>query len=92
MRTQFHELADHIENGWPLPNDFYRLDVDENRDRLLHAIGVKHLHLDGRASDILVYLLEFTDSVIALLIANHAYLEDEPRGNLLRDLFRIPHW
>jgi hypothetical protein len=85
-------LADCIENGWPVPDEYYRFDVDKNRDSLLRATGVKHLHLDGRGSDIIVYLVELPDKVIALLIANHQYLEDNPRGSLLRRLFGLPDW
>jgi hypothetical protein len=87
LRSQFHDLEDHIENGWTVPDEFYRLDVDQNRDRLLDETGIKHLHLNGRGSDAVVYLIELDDKVIFLRIANHAYLEDEPRGiRLLRAL------
>ena len=92
LRGQFDDLADFIENGVSVPDEFYRQEVDENTDRLLRAIGVKHLHLNGRTSDIIVYLVEFADQVVALLIANHAFLEDEPRGNLLKTLFGLPDW
>jgi hypothetical protein len=90
FRRQFDDLADHIVNGWDVPDDFYRVDVDQNIDRLLQATGVKHLHLDGRTSDILVYLVELADQVIVLLIANHAYLQDRPRGKTLREIFGFP--
>jgi hypothetical protein len=80
-------LEDHIVNGWRVPDEFYRSDIDENRDRLLEEMGIKHLHLNGRGSDIIVYLIELEDQVIFLRIANHSYLEDEPRGlRLLRAL------
>jgi hypothetical protein len=80
-------LEDFITNGHEVADEFYRLDLGKNRDRLLHELGVKHLHLGGRGSSNLVYLVELDDRVIVLLIGDHAYLEDEPRGSLLRKIF-----
>lgn len=79
------DLLDHFENGWEVPEDYYRLGVDKDKDLLLEVTGVKHLHLGGRASDILVYLIETEEQVIILRVAGHAYLQDNPRGS---DLFR----
>ncbi len=87
MLMQFNELMDCIANGWPVPDEFYRLEVDQNRDLLLERTGVKHLHLGGRGSDILVYLVELEDRVIMLRISGHAYLQDNPRGSLLQKIF-----
>jgi hypothetical protein len=54
---------------------------------LLEETGVKHLHLGGRGSETVVYLVELADRVIMLRISGHAYLEDEPRGSLLMRIF-----
>lgn len=87
LRSEFHDLEDCIINGWVVPEEFYRIDIDLNRDRLLAETGIKHLHLNGRGSETIVYLLELPDQVIFLRIADHRYLEDEPRGiRLLRAL------
>jgi hypothetical protein len=86
---EFNELQDCIHNGWEVPDEFYRLDVDKNRDLLLHETGIKHLHLGGRGSDTLVYLIELKDRVIILRIAGHAYLEDRPRGSFLRRILGL---
>ena len=94
MMLEFNELIDHIENGWEVPERFYRLDIDRNADRLLDETGMKHLHLGGRGSNILVYLMEFDDRVLILRIDDHAHFEDEPRGSsLLAKLgLRLPDW
>lgn len=84
LRQEFLDLEDHIVNGWEIPDRFYRIDVDKNKDLLLDLTGVNHLHLDGRGSDIIVYLIETETTVFILRIAGHAYLEDDPRGSLLR--------
>lgn len=91
LRGQFLDLIDHFTNGWEIPDDFYRLKVDQDKDALLESTGVKHLHLDGRASNILVYLVETEDIVFILRIAGHAYLEDQPRGSALFERSRLPY-
>lgn len=89
---QFNDLLDCIANGWEIPDEFYRFDLGKNKDRLLDETGVKHLHLNGRGSDILVYLIELEDCVILLRISGHAYLEDEPRGGSLLEALGLPDW
>ena len=90
LSGQFNEIIDCIANGCSIPDEYYRRDVDRNRDRLLEETGVKHLHLDGPGSDKVVYLVELVDRVILLRIDNHVHLEDEPRGNLLRKILGLP--
>jgi hypothetical protein len=63
--------------------------VDRHGDRLLDELGVKHLHLGGRGSDIIVYLEEFDAWVELLEINTHVHLESEPRGKDLKGLFRV---
>jgi hypothetical protein len=87
---QFNDLLDHISNGWEIPDEFYRLDIGKNRDRLLEDTGIKHLHLNGRGSDIVVYMIELEDRVILLRISGHAYLEDEPRGSGILGALGLP--
>ena len=83
LLLEFNELQDCIHNGDPVPDAYYRLDVGKTKDRLLDEAGVKHLHLGGRGSETVVYLLELEDRVVFLRISDHRYLEDEPRGSLL---------
>lgn len=91
LKTEFFDLLDHFENGWVIPDRFYRLGVDKDKDLLLEMTGVKHLHLGGRGSDILVYFVETEDTVFILRIAGHAYLEDDPRGSTLFEEMNIPY-
>lgn len=91
LRQQYLQLEDNIVNGWAVPDEYYRLDVDKNKDLLLDLTGVNHLHLGGRGSDVLVYLIETEDTVFILRIAGHAYLEDNPRGGRLFDALGLPH-
>lgn len=91
LRGEFLDLIDHLTNGWQVPDVYYRLDVDKNKDLLLETTGVKHLHLGGRGSNVLVYLVETEDSIFILRIADHAYLEDRPRGKTLFDRADLPY-
>lgn len=84
LLLEFNELQDCVHNGWLIPDHYYRLGIGQTPDLLLKKTGVKHLHLGGSGSNTLVYLLELSDKVIFLRIAGHAYLEDDPRGSLLR--------
>jgi hypothetical protein len=83
LALDFNELVDCIHNGHEIDPRFYRREIGLNKDRLLEETGVKHLHLGGSGSDVIVYVLEREDDVLFLRISDHRYLEDEPRGYLL---------
>lgn len=76
LRTSFYELQDAIEAGRPVPIDFYSRRVDEPQyvDALLQTYGIMHLHLGGRNSNVLVYLVQFNDSVLLLQINDHKWV------------------
>lgn len=91
LLLEFNELQDCIHNGDSVPDAYYRIGIGKTKDRLLAETGVKHLHLGGRGSEVVVYLIELVDRVVFLRISDHRYLEDQPRGSLLsREIgFRI---
>jgi hypothetical protein len=89
LLIELNEILDCIHNGWEIPDRYYPRDVDRHGDRLLDELGVKHLHLGGRGSDIIVYLAEFDAWVELLEINTHVHLESEPRGKDLKGLFRV---
>lgn len=88
LRWQFNHLMDCITNGFTIPEECYSSQIDKQGDRLLSELGVKHLHLSGPGSDIIVYLAEFDTWVELLEINTHVHLESEPRGKGLRGRFR----
>lgn len=49
---------------------------------------MKHLHLGGQGSDVIVYMAEFETWVELLSIDTHVHLESDPRGKDLRGRFR----
>lgn len=75
-----------LESGVALPDRFYRAGVDRDEDRLLDETGLKHLHLGGRHSDVLVFLVEYADRVVLLEINDHKHFRTDPPGTLLRAL------
>lgn len=89
LMTEFHELLDCIHNGWPISDEFYQRQIDLQGDRLLQQLGVKHLHLGGQGSDVIVYMAEFEDWVELIEINTHVHLESEPRGRDLKGAFRV---
>lgn len=77
-----------IRNGYLVPNHCYRPGVDDNEppDRLLAEKGIKHLHLGGRKSDVLLFLVEYETFVLLLDIKGHGVFQEEPPGSLLASL------
>jgi len=89
QRTQLYEIIDCIENGQPIPAEYYKSNLDAHGDRMLREIGVKHLHLGGQGSDVIVYMAEFDTWVELIEINTHVHLESEPRGKELKGIFTI---
>ena len=80
------EIVARISAGRPLPDRFYRAGVDRDHDALLDALGVMHLHLGGRGSDDLLFLVQYPDRVVLLEINSHKHFTTEPKGSLLASL------
>ena len=82
--SDLEELLHRIGEGFALPDRFYRAGFDKGGDELLEIEGVKHLHLGGRNSDVLVYLVEYEHVVQLLEINDHKAFSSKPIGHLLR--------
>lgn len=72
--------------GSPIPDRFYRNYVDDGQDRLLNDFGIKHLHLGGSTSDILLFLVEYVDRVLLLEVNDHNAFAESPVGSTLQRL------
>lgn len=88
LRWQLNDIIDSITNGFRVREEYYARGIDARGDRLLRELGVKHLHLGGPGSDIIVYMAEFDTWVELLEINTHVHLETEPRGKDLKGRFR----
>lgn len=72
--------------GSPIPDRFYRNFVGDGNDRLLDEQGIKHLHLEGATSDILLFLVEYDEKVLLLEINDHNAFAEQPVGSTLHRL------
>ncbi|WP_374944187.1 hypothetical protein [Sphingomonas sp.] len=80
------EMVRRIEGGLALDERFYRKRIEDTPDELLEKHGIKHFHLGGQSSDVLVFLAEYDDVVILLEINDHKHFETDPIGSLLISL------
>jgi hypothetical protein len=78
------DIIDRISQGHTLPERYYRAGIDRDHDDLLETEGVVHLHLGGRNSDVLLFLVQYPDRVVLLEINTHKHFATEPKGSLLR--------
>lgn len=81
-------IVNSIQNGRGIPEANYRAGIDTDRDRLLDDHGVIHIHLKGKNSDHLVYLVQYDDMVVVLRTGTHAELIRVPPSSLLRDILK----
>ena len=80
LRAQFDEIIESIGRGDGVPEKYYRAGVDRDRDDLLQERGVMHLHLGGRDSDTLVFLVQYADLVLLLESNSHVHFRTNPKG------------
>ncbi|MBS5905185.1 hypothetical protein [Roseomonas mucosa] len=81
-------IEDAIVNGRPIAG-FYR--ASTGRDELLLRHGVMHLHLDHSGSNVLLYLMQFSEHVLLLSVGGHGLVDSRPPGANLPTLF-IKTW
>ena len=82
-REDLIDLRRRIIGGLGIDPKFYRQNMEDSRDQLLTLFGVKHLHLGGQKSDVLIYLVEYEDYVAILEINDHKHFRSDPVGKLL---------
>ncbi|MGJ3629286.1 hypothetical protein AB5I41_24940 [Sphingomonas sp. MMS24-JH45] len=81
--SDFVDFTMCIANGNPLPRQLYRKGLDVTTDFSAQKTGVKHIHLGGQNSDVLVFLVEFPDEVAMLEINTHRRFDRDRVGELL---------
>lgn len=82
----FNEIVEQISAGTRLQERFYRAGIDDDHDALLEQEGVIHLHLGGKNSDVLLFLVQYPDRVVLLEINTHKHFKTDPVGSILRSL------
>lgn len=86
LAAQFDEIVDCLLEGKLVPEKYYRHRIGQTPDPLLVNEGIKHLHLGGRDSDIILFLIEYADRVVILEINDHKHFASKPSGSLLLSL------
>jgi len=79
-----------IENGYAIPEIYYRANRQTTHDELLEDLGVMHLHLENPSSRELLYLVQFSDDVVFLEISDHVHVDTKPRGEILSRNHELP--
>lgn len=87
LQSELHEIIQKLGAGEGLPERYYRAGIDRDYDALLSDTGIKHLHLGGQNSDVLLYVVEYTSAVLLLQINGHIHFRTRPAGKLLRQLY-----
>lgn len=86
LEAEFNEIVDCLLEGKLVPEKYYRHRVEHSPDALLASDGIKHLHLGGRDSEIILFLVEYEDRVVLLEANDHRHFASKPKGSLLLSL------
>jgi hypothetical protein len=80
LQDELLAIIDSIERGHGVPDRHYRAGIDRDRDGLLEETGIMHLHLGGKDSDVLLFLIQYEDRVVLLETNTHMHFRTEPAG------------
>lgn len=80
LREELDEIIESIERGDGVPDAHYRAGIDRDEDVLLTERGIMHLHLGGKYSDVLVFLIQYADRVVLLETNTHMHFRTRPAG------------
>lgn len=80
LRDELDEIIESIERGDGVADAHYRAGIDRDGDGLLEERGVMHLHLGGKSSDTLVFLVQYADRVVLLETNTHVHFRTQPAG------------
>jgi hypothetical protein len=78
---ELNEIIDSIEAGQGIPDRFWP--APRSNDTLFELHQILHVHLGGRGSDAILYLVQYADEVQLLRTGSHSELQDIPRGSIL---------
>jgi hypothetical protein len=80
LRLEPDEIIESIERGEGLPEKYYRAGIDQDPDELLQQRGIMHLHLGGKDSSTLVFLIQYANAVVLLESNSHVHFRTTPKG------------
>jgi len=80
LRGELDDIIERIERGDGVPERYYRAGIDRNADDLLATKGIMHLHLGGKNSDVVVFLIQYASRVVLLETNSHVHFRTQPPG------------
>ena len=80
LRAELDDIIETIERGDGVSESHYRAGIDRDQDTLLADRGIMHLHLGGRDSDVLIFLIQYADRVVLLETNTHLHFRTQPAG------------
>jgi len=80
LRAELDDIIESIERGDGVPERHYRAGIDLDDDSLLADRGIMHLHLGGKDSDVIVFLIQYADRVVLLETNTHVHFRTQPAG------------
>lgn len=90
LATNLVTIVRCIENGYAIPEEYYRANRHDTPDELLEKLGVMHLHLDHPGCRELLYLVQFDEAVVLLEASDHIHVDTSPRGEILGRTHVLP--
>ncbi len=78
IQEELLDIIESIEAGIGAPEACYRTGIDRTPEGLLERHGIMHLHLGGKESDILVFLIQYVDRVVLLETNSHIHFRTQP--------------
>ena len=78
--AELDDIIEGIERGDGVPEAHYRAGIDRDDDPPLDQQGIMHLHLGGKDSDVLVFLIQYADRVVLLESNTHVHFRTQPAG------------
>ena len=81
LQDELLDIIESIENGGGVPEQHYRAGIDRDRDGLLEEKGILHLHLGGKDSNVLIFLIQYAAHVVLLETNTHVHFRTQPAGN-----------
>jgi hypothetical protein len=80
LRAELDDIIESIERGDGASDCHYRAGIDLDEDSLLTDQGIMHLHLGGKDSDVIVFLIQYADRVVLLETNTHVHFRTQPAG------------
>ncbi|KAA8395831.1 MULTISPECIES: hypothetical protein [unclassified Acetobacter] len=68
-------INEHISNGYGLPEEMYRTNIDTTTDNLLDYAGIMHIHPLGKGSSEVLYLVQTQKCVGLLELTDHRHFD-----------------